>query len=214
VVTLHPNFAWSVWRTRACAELVLDGPRRAAVRSAVLARAKTLGHRLGCEAELLVVADGLESHAEIEGSNWRVRVPACTRRIGLVSRTWVPCEVLPDADDARVLGVAVRDMRLDGRVIALDDARLSGGWHAPEGGWRWTDGDAGVLLAGERTLEFTLVLTGNYWVRHPQYERGATGRCNDEGCAPPHRMDSSGDTPNGTRARWSRSAPASASRSR
>lgn len=85
-------------------------------------------------------------------------------RISLVSRRWVPREMLPDADDVRLLGVALADIRFDGCPIALDDPRLSSGWHAPEAGWRWTDGAAGVAVAGVRTLSFTIALTGSYWM--------------------------------------------------
>jgi hypothetical protein len=165
VAMLRPDFAWRVWEARGCAELVLSGPRLAAARRGVLARAQALGHRLTRDPALAVVADGRALPAEIDASTWRVHLPATARRIGLVSRTWVPGETRPDEDDARVLGVALSGLRLDDRAIALDDPRLSSGWHTPEADWRWTNGDAGLALAGVRTLEFSVALTGSYWVK-------------------------------------------------
>jgi hypothetical protein len=76
----------------------------------------------------------------------------------------------PGEDDHRVLGVALGRVRLDGRMVALDDPRLTSGWHDCEpgedgaAGWRWTDGDAALVLAGVRELAFEVVMAGRYWV--------------------------------------------------
>ena len=72
----------------------------------------------------------------------------------------------PDADDCRTLGVAIANLCFDGTLIRRDDARLSSGWHAAEPEWRWTDGDAGLALAGVRMLSFTVALTGTYYANH------------------------------------------------
>jgi hypothetical protein len=64
-----------------------------------------------------------------------------------------------------MLGVAVTHIALDGTPIALDDARLSPGWRAAEGDWRWTDGDAAVPVAGGRVLELRLAPLERYWRR-------------------------------------------------
>jgi hypothetical protein len=45
----------------------------------------------------------------------------------------------------------------------MDDPRLSSGWLEPETDWRWTDGDAGLALAGVRELAFDVVMIGTYW---------------------------------------------------
>lgn len=66
------------------------------------------------------------------------------------------------AADHRRLGVAVRTLRLDGRPIARDDARLGRGWHAPEPDWRWTDGAAEIALAG-RVLEVDVAMPQRSW---------------------------------------------------
>ena len=81
--------------------------------------------------------------------------------------------LLVNEADARVLGVAIANLRLDDNVVRLDDARMSSGWHTPEDGWRWTNGDAGLALAGAGYLGFDVVMTGTYWSRAQQKDLAA-----------------------------------------
>jgi hypothetical protein len=73
-------------------------------------------------------------------------------------------------NDTRRLGVAINQLRIDGRSTALTDARLSSGWHAAEADLRWTDGDAGLSLSGVSRLSFDVAMTGTY--RHETDEAG------------------------------------------
>ena len=170
-VALHPDFARRVWHEQGCAELVLAGPRLAEARRDVLARAEVLGHHLTRAARLAITNDGYALAPTINGNTWQVRIPPSASRLRLLSRTWVPSETRPEEDDTRTLGVALTDIRFDGRRIALGDSRLSSGWHAPEAEWRWTNGDAGIALAGVSTISFGLALTGTYWEEHPRRRR-------------------------------------------
>jgi hypothetical protein len=61
------------------------------------------------------------------------------------------------------LGVAISRLWLDGRECSLDSPALISGWHAPESGWRWTDGDATLDSAGAATLAFELAMTRTCW---------------------------------------------------
>jgi hypothetical protein len=66
---------------------------------------------------------------------------------------------------------------LDGKPIALGDARLHSGGHdieqsAPEPGWRWSDGDAGLLLPGGSRLGIDVAMTERYWIRREARPRG------------------------------------------
>ena len=163
-IMLHPDFALKVWDTEACAELVLKGPRLTAVKRHLLQRAEALRYRMTNDPDLAVVADGQVLKPEISGSTWRVRLPAVApRSVRLVSRTWVPAHTRVGEEDTRSLGVALANLCLDGRPLALDDPRLSSGWLAMEPKWRWTDGDAGLALAAVRQLRFDVVMTGRYW---------------------------------------------------
>jgi hypothetical protein len=168
---LHPDFALKVWETKACAELVLDGPKLAAAKSVVLARAEALGHRLTSDPGLAVVVHGHALRPTIIGKTWCISLPPTARGVQLVSRTWVPAHTRAAEDDTRSLGVAIANVRLDGSVLPLDDPRFVSGWHAvePAAGeaaaaeWRWTDGDAWLCVAGVRELAFDVVMTGSYW---------------------------------------------------
>jgi hypothetical protein len=164
-VQLHPAFVRGAWSRHACAELVLAGPRLAAARRLLLARAAALGLALTGSPDLRVLADGRPLAATVDGPHWRLRLPPGTRAVRLVSRSWTPAHVHPDEEDMRCLGVALSGLYLDGRQIPLDDSRLSSGWHAAEPGWRWTDGDAGLALGAGGELAFTCALTGTYWAR-------------------------------------------------
>jgi hypothetical protein len=75
--------------------------------------------------------------------------------------------------------VAISALRLDGNVAEVDDPRLTDGWHPPEPGLRWTDGEACMALAGVRELAFDVALTGNYW--QPQHAPGRPAESSGRG---------------------------------
>jgi hypothetical protein len=170
-IKLHPTFARGVWAASACAELVLDGTRLETARSRLLEQAGILGHGITDDPGLAVIVDGHVAHAEIDGRTWRVRLPPAARSVRLKSSTWIPAQTRANEQDTRSLGVAIGNLRLNGEKIGLDDPRLSSGWHAAEpadsedaaANWRWTDGDAGLALAGVRELAFDVAITGSYW---------------------------------------------------
>ena len=165
-----PAEALRRWQAHGCAPLLIAGAPLARVRAGLLRRARRLGHTLTDAAALTVLAGGQALTPQRDGGTQHYRLPPRVRRVRLLSRSWVPAELgAGDADapptDARRLGVAVAGLRLDGTPLALDDARLGDGWHAPERFWRWTAGDAGVAVAGARVLAFDLAITGRYWQR-------------------------------------------------
>ena len=162
---LHADFARRVWERDGCAPLAVDGAPVEAVRRMLVARADALGHVLTDDPDLLVLVDGISTVSNRIGENiYRFRLRPGTRTACLVSRNGRPAETSPTAVDHRRLGVAVAALRLDGESIALDDPRLGAGWHAPEPGWRWTDGRAAVSLAGESCLDVTVALAQRYWL--------------------------------------------------
>jgi hypothetical protein len=144
--------------------LVTDGAELVAARRLLLRQAATLGHATTTDAALRLVVDGSAVLPETAGRTHRFRLPATARSIRLASRRTVPAHMRPDGDDHRCLGVAVSRITLDGREMPLDDIRLGSGWHATEADWRWTDGDAGLAVAGVRMLEIEVALTARYWL--------------------------------------------------
>jgi hypothetical protein len=174
-VMLHPDFALNVWETQACAELVVSGPKLGAGKGMVLAQAETLGHRVTSDPGLSIVVDGRRLPLHVTGKTGHAILPPDVQSVRLVSRTWVPAHVLAGNDDTRSLGVAIANVRLDGKTLALDDPRLCSGWLEPESGWRWTDGDAGLALAGVRELTFDVVMTGSYWEAPGELEKVQRG---------------------------------------
>jgi hypothetical protein len=162
---LHPEFSRGVWRRDGCAPLLLGGSRVRAERRRLLARAALLGHAATDDPALSVVAGGGTLPTLRDGLFFRVRLPGGGEWIRLRSRTWTPAHVDPRSDDARVLGVALRRLWLDGREASLDSPALRDGWHVAEPGWRWTSGDAALPVAGVREVAFELAMTGRYWLR-------------------------------------------------
>jgi len=172
---LQPDFALRVWEAESCARLVRDGAELVAARSFLLERAQALGHVLTREPDLRLRAGGRLLHPTIAGRVHRFRLPAGAKGIRLVSRSAAPAHVRDDSDDTRRLGVAVARIVLDGKPIALTDGRLGPGWHDVERDgskvWRWTNGDAGLGLAGGRSLDIEVAMTERYWIARPDRRR-------------------------------------------
>jgi hypothetical protein len=115
-----------------------------------------------------------------EGQTHCFRLPRTAKTIRLVSRSAVPAQVRDDSDDHRRLGIAVSRIVLDGAPLPLTDARLESGWHDTEHdgagtAWRWTNGDAGLAVAGGHRLEIDVVMAERYWL-HAPLASVATGR--------------------------------------
>ncbi len=164
---LHPDFR-ARRMAETCAPLVEGGEPLERIKARVLERARTLfdAHETE-EPGLHLLADGAVLWPEMSEGVHRFRVPAGCHTLRLRSRRWVPAELLSASTDTRVLGACVRALRLDGAALALDDATLAAGWHAPErdaeGLLRWTAGEA-ALPASARTVEVTLGGFARYWM--------------------------------------------------
>lgn len=156
-VMLHADFARGVWEGEACAPLVVEGGRLAAVRRMLVERAEALGYRRTGDAGLEVLADG----RAVAADDGLVRLPAGTREVRFRSRSFVPA--WHGAADTRQLGIAVAGMWLDGERLTLTGP----GWHAAEAGWQWSDGEGTIGVASGRVLRFAAAMHGGYWVEPP-----------------------------------------------
>jgi hypothetical protein len=161
-----------VWQAKACAPLVVDGPAVVAIRERLRARAEQLGWATtDAPAPLLLAGEQrIEPQASGDDSVTFSLPPDC-RHARLLSRATIPAHLDPRATDHRRLGLAVAALALDGVAVPLHDARLGAGWHAAEPGLRWTDGDAHMVLAGERTLTLQIVKLLSYWDRSAKQQR-------------------------------------------
>ena len=160
---LHPDFALRAWEANACAPLLRDGPVLADLRTELQAEATSLGWDITPDPDLRLLVDGRPVWPLFEDGRYVIRLPANGRAARLRSHRTIPAWLRADTDDRRLLGVAITRLVLDGTAIALDDPRLSAGWHAPEGDLRWTDGDAALPIAGGSVLELWTAPLEHYW---------------------------------------------------
>ncbi len=184
-VQLHPDFALRIWETQACAPLVLSGAKLEGARSFLLQQAEHLGYATTRDPGLEVLADGCALPSQTDGRRLRVQLPPSAERVRVISRICTPAHTIPNAEDMRQLGVAICRIWLDGREVSLESEGLASGWHAPEPGWRWTDGDAALSLGGVRELAFEVAMTGTYW---HDTETGTMIAAGAVSCSRPHKM--------------------------
>ena len=168
-VMLTPDFALRVWEAESCAPLVHDGEELTALRDVLMRQAAARGHRIANDPEVHLFVDGLPVVPRIWG-RWLVfALPGAGRTVRLVSRAAPPAWTDPASADHRTLGVAVGRLMLNGAAIALDGPGLGAGWHAHEADgdgneWRWTDGDAELLLPEGGLLAVEVALSARRWV--------------------------------------------------
>ena len=168
VTRLHADFAADrfarhVWATQSCAPLVLDGPVREAAHGRLCARAETLGYELTGDPDLRLRAKGQLLRPRHHGRCHLFALPPGTQRVHLLSRSAVPAQRSAALTDHRRLGVAVAQVLGDEGPLRLDETVCLDGWHGMETGFRWTDGDAVLRVAGVRRLAVTVALTEDYW---------------------------------------------------
>jgi len=164
-VMMQPDFALRIWETQSCAKLVREGPGLARARRRLLRRATALGHLMTDDPDIRILADGRQLLPHVQGRLFGCRLPEATRRIQLLSRSGVPAHMCPDEASTQRLGIAVSQLWLDGREVSLDSPGLSNGWYdrEAEAFWRWTDGNAELMLPNARVLIFEMAMTGIYW---------------------------------------------------
>jgi len=145
------NSGWDLPPKEACAPVLTGGPVVDAVWRRLLDRARPRpGLPLTDDPDVHLLADGRRVDGSIKASSYYTfDLPHRPRDVRVVSRAASPSE-LGLARDPRVLGVAVRRLRLwqGARLRMMDaaDESLAEGFHAyePANLFRWTDGDAAL----------------------------------------------------------------------
>jgi hypothetical protein len=175
-VELHPTFTPQSWDD-ACAPLEEEGEKVDSVRKRLLAQAKNLGFRQSDDPGLQIIADGaIISPKSCDGDRFEFVLPQGARALKLASRSWRPADnPAPGSDDKRHLGVAVRQIEIDGE--RQDLGALGAGWHELEGEagkeWRWTEGLASLPASA---LRIAVRIGGEslYWIEDDaQYDEGS-----------------------------------------
>ena len=166
--------AQRTWAEHAAAPRLADGAALARLRTELRERAVTLGYSNTDDAAPRLLAHGSRVRLTATGKlSWRARLPAGTRVLTLQSRSFVPRHGDPAAADDRRLGLPVAEITLDGR--ALPAAAWRAGWHAAEPGFRWSNGDATLVLplsAAPSVLRISAVAAGQaYWAPPPKSRR-------------------------------------------
>jgi hypothetical protein len=167
---LHGRLDPKSWE-HACAPMVAGGPQLAEVQRRLLARAEAIGWSRVEEPGLRLLADGVAIAPVVARQNryWFAAPPA--RDLALASTSSVLAYTLPGVVDARRLGVAVSELKIDGHALDLAGPAFGPGFHAPEAhdehAWRWTDGHGrlALTLAEPAMLEVTLLLVAPTWKR-------------------------------------------------
>lgn len=117
--------------------------------------------------DLHLLLDGVRIDGKRALNRWRFRLPRTSsesRTLRLRSRHFQPVWDTLHGADTRRLGVAVTSLRLNGKRVAADDARRrAAGWHPPESGWQWTNGDAKLCVGRAQRLDVGLLPLGTYW---------------------------------------------------
>ena len=136
----------------ACVPLREGGADVQAARQRLMACAETLGWRRGSRAGLhLCVGGRAFAPASVKGRLLRFVLPDGTREAEIVSHSAAPTRA---GAAWRRLGVCIRAVLVNGRVVPLDTAALGAGFHPAERRdgetWRWTDGAAQLALGPAR----------------------------------------------------------------
>lgn len=184
LTALHPALATPAghksWSTDACAPLAVDQATVQPIWEGLDRRATTLGLHVALPApplsddpELrLLLGDGRALQPCSSSPQRQLfQVPYGSRPVRLLSRTVRPAELIgPFVDDRRDLGVAVAKLvlrdRLEHITIRAEELALSG-WHALEGGFRWTGGEAALDLPTARDADTFLDVHLAATLRYP-----------------------------------------------
>jgi hypothetical protein len=180
-LVLHPDLTADDEQARreslSCAPFVADAERVEPVWRRLATRACQLGFAVidpatTSDPALHLMVDGRACWPVATTNDRHVFVlPRSAVGIRVVSRVAAPCDVAPWIEDRRGLGVAVGRVVFAGPAgrfdVAVDHPSLLDGWWAAERDgskfWRWTGGNAGMLLPPDvSTVEIHLAGANTY----------------------------------------------------
>ena len=157
--------------TESCAPAVAAPDRVQPIWQRLRDRAAQLGHTCNQHATTIDPNIRIETAGRTLAPAYRHKnrysfiLPPGATSVQLLSRSAKPNETKPWLEDRRTLGLMISRITLQSgchtRLIALDNPRLTNGWHAPERDhaslWRWTNGRPEIPIpSGAITLEIVV----------------------------------------------------------
>jgi hypothetical protein len=186
-VHLHPDFAPKSWRRDACAPLVTDGAQLHAVRRQLHDRAIAQGYAIDAAPDLSVAVQGERLRPiRSRSGGFRLALPPGATCVRLLSRTGVPAETDPRSNDRRHLGLKLHRIvcrrGAAATEVGLHDGLLQSGFYPCESAagesWRWTDGNALLLLPRTGSFDHLEIEIGTplgRWQSPPMRARSGSG---------------------------------------
>ncbi len=173
VADLHPDYR-PRHPTETCLPLVEDP---SALQQRLRDRAVELGWHLQQRLEPTLIAGGQTLQPTIRDRGFFLYpIPSGSEVLRLRSPSGVPRQMLPNTRDERRIGLSICRITLVSaehvaHTVSLDSSALTDGWHEREGQgartWRWTNGDAGLTVAGAAWLELTVDSAQPHWTPPP-----------------------------------------------
>jgi hypothetical protein len=171
---LHPDLDPKSWEN-ACAPRVMAGPQLTDVKQRLIDQADGLGYHLLDATDVHLMADGVRIEpSHTAGSRHWFIVPAGSRNVLLNSNSGVPMQLIADHGDGRRLGIAVSELKANGKALALDQVLKANPYPIETHGdlsWVWTDGSASLEMTvpadAPTMVEVAFIMSMKSWSRKP-----------------------------------------------
>jgi hypothetical protein len=166
---LHPDLMQIRRQAGSVAPLVTGGEALAAIRSRLHARKLMLGFAVN-EISRVGLLIGAEMLAPFEEGAGRVsfKIPAGVSEAILASPVFVPAEIDPSSNDRRLLGLAIAEILIDGKIVPLAQVMNAEDVHkrSPREPATWTRGAVRLRFdPGAEVISLVLAASPKIWQR-------------------------------------------------
>jgi len=169
---LHPDLMQMRRQARSVAPLVTGGEELAAIRAQLHGRKLMLGYSVA-DAPILALKCAGELLPPSESSPGRVSfiLPEDTRDAILCCPVFVPAEIDPASNDRRLLGIALTELMLDGKIVPLESVIEPADMHrrTPREAATWTRGAARLRFPkATKTITLRIAAHPRLWRKSGQ----------------------------------------------
>jgi hypothetical protein len=166
---LHPDLMQIRRQAGSVAPLITGGEALAAIRAQLHARKLMLGYAVHeIDQTGLLIGDDLLPPFEAGPGRISFRIPAGVQEAILASPVFVPAEIDPASNDRRLLGLAIIDILIDGKIAPLVQVANPVDLHkrAPRETATWTRGAVRLTFpADAETVSILLAASPRIWQR-------------------------------------------------